>query len=193
MHKANDSNERLLTDIKLAQKKFECYEKIYIGLGEGGKRYLRSQSKLYKERVADIQKLILPSLKRNCPTCINCCKLYTPELSIYIAGSIGCFYFSDYILVRCDTILPNPDFENMKNNLCAYWAEGCILPSDCRSFLCIRYFCDTVKNEINMTIISEHLNVLKAIYDNFSIRKCLGMNTPTQCEDVDQACCLPND
>ena len=56
-------------------------------MGEGGKRYLRSQSKLYKERVSDIQKLILPSLKRNCPTCINCCKLYTPELSIYIANN----------------------------------------------------------------------------------------------------------
>lgn len=179
MRKANDSKERLLTDIKLAQKKFECYEKIYTGLAEDGKRYLQSQSKLYKEKIADIQELILPSLKRNCPTCINCCKLYTPELSIYIAGSIGCFQFIDYVLVRCDTILPNPNFENMKNNLCPYWAEGCILPSDCRSFSCIKYFCDTLKREINMSIISEHLNVLEALYDNFSIKKCLGMNSPT--------------
>jgi hypothetical protein len=88
MHKANDSNERLLTDTKLAQKKFECYEKIYIGLAEGGKRYLRSQSKLYKERVTDIQKLILPALKRNCPTCINCCKLLQVALDVFTSQTI---------------------------------------------------------------------------------------------------------
>jgi hypothetical protein len=179
MRKANGSKKRLLTDIKLAQKKFECYEKIYIGLDEEGKRYLQSQSKLYKEKVANIQKLIQPSLKRNCPTCINCCKLYTPELSIYIAGTIGCFEFIDYLLVRYDTVLPNPNLENMKNNLCPYWDEGCILPSDCRSFSCTKYFCDALKTEIDMKIISGHLSVIEALLDNFSIKKCLGMNTLT--------------
>ena len=176
MRKANDTKERVLKDIRLAQKKFECYEKIYIGLGEEGKRYLQSQSKLYKEKVADIQKLILPSLKRNCPTCINCCKLYTPELSIYIASTIGCFEFVDYLLVRFDTILPKPNFRNMKNNLCPFWSEGCTLPSDCRSFSCTRYFCDKLKREINMKAVSDHLNDLELLLDNFSIKACLGMN-----------------
>ncbi len=177
MRKTNDLRKQLLTHIKLAQEKFECYEKIYIGLSEDGKKYLQTQSRVYKRKVSDIQEMIFPYLNRNCPTCINCCKLYTPELSIYIAGTIGCFEFIDYLLVRFDTILPKPNFGNMENNLCPFWAEGCTLPSDCRSFSCTRYFCDKLKREINMKAISEHLNDLELLLDNFSIKECLGMNT----------------
>jgi len=177
MCKTNNLSRDVQHDIQLARKKFEGYEKLYMGLAGDGKRYLRNQSKTYKRSVLDIQQLILPSIQRNCPSCINCCKLETPELSIYIAGSIGCFQFVDYILVRCSTVLPDPNFKNMEDNLCSFWAEGCILPYDCRSLSCTKYFCDRLKSELDMRLVSRHLKKLQSIIDNFSIQKCLGITT----------------
>jgi len=177
MSETNNLKRELQHDIQLARKKFEGYEKLYAGLSGDGKKYLQNESKKYKRTVLDIQQLILPSIQRNCPSCINCCKLYTPELSIYIAGSLGCFDFVDYILIRSDTVLPDPNFSNMEDNLCAFWEEGCILPIDCRSFLCTKYFCDKLKKELDMKLISEYLSTLKSIMDNFSIKKCLGITT----------------
>jgi hypothetical protein len=176
MSETNNLKRDLQHDIQMARKKFEGYEKLYTGLSGDGKEYLRNQSKTYKRSVLDIQQLILPSIQRNCPSCINCCKLDTPELSVYIAGSLGCFGFIDYILVRSDIVLPDPIFKNLKGNLCAFWAEGCILPIDCRSFTCINYFCDDLKKEIDMNVIAEHLDTLKSVIDSFSIQKCLGIN-----------------
>ena len=173
MSETDNLTRDLQHDIQMARKKFEGYEKLYAGLSGDGKKYLQKESKKYKRTVLSIQQLILPSIQRNCPSCINCCKLYTPELSIYIAGSLGCFDFVDYILVRCDTVLPDPNFRNMEYNLCAFWAEGCTLPIDCRSFSCIKYFCDDLKKEIDMNVIAEHLDTLKSVIDNFSIQKCL--------------------
>ena len=176
MAKVNDMEKRLLKDMQLAKRKFECYEKMYIGLSEDGKKYLQAQSRLYKRKVSEIQRIILPALTNNCPTCINCCKLHTPELSIYIAGSIGCFQFIDYILVRCNNTLPNPKFKNIKLNLCPFWDDGCILPGDSRSYLCTKYFCDKLKKELDMRVISEHLEDLKSIIKDFSIKNCLNLN-----------------
>ena len=176
MRETYSSKRDLQQDIQMARKKFEGYEKLYMGLSEDGKKYLRNISKQYKRSVFDIQQLILPFIQRNCPSCINCCKLYTPELSIYIAGSLGCFEFIDYILVRCDTVLPNPNFTNMDDNLCAFWEDGCVLPHDCRSFSCTRYFCDKLKKELDMKLISKYLKNLKSIIDHFSIKKCLGIH-----------------
>jgi hypothetical protein len=177
MSETNNLKRELQRDIQLARKKFEGYDKLYAGLSGDGKKYLQNESKKYKRTVLDIQQLILPSIQRNCPSCINCCKLYTPELSIYIAGSLGCFDFIDYILVRSDTVFPDPNFSNMEKNLCAFWEEGCILSIDCRSFLCTKYFCDKLKKELDMKLVSEYLNTLKSIMDNFSIKKCLGITT----------------
>lgn len=177
MCKTNNLRKDVQQDIQLARKKFEGYEKLYTGLAGDGKKYLKSQSKTYKRGVLNIQELILPSIQRNCPSCINCCKLYTPELSIYIAGSLGCFDFIDYLLVRCDTILPDPNFRNMQDNLCAFWLDGCMLPHDCRSFACTKYFCDTLKKDLDMKLIYEHLETLQLTIDNFSIQKCLGIST----------------
>ena len=176
MSETNNFKRDLQHDIQMARKKFEGYEKLYMGLAGDGKKYLRNQSKEYKNTVLDVQQIILPSVEQNCPSCINCCKLYTPELNVYIAGSLGCFDFIDYILVRCDTVLPDPIFKNMEHNLCAFWAEGCILSIDCRSFLCIKYFCDDLKKEIDMNVIAEYLDTLKSVIDSFSIQKCLGIN-----------------
>jgi len=177
MSETDNLKRELQHDIQLARKKFEGYEKLYMGLSGDGKKYLRNQSKTYKRSVLDIQQLILPSIQRSCPSCINCCKLYTPELSIYIAGSLGCFDFIDYILVRCDTVLPDPNFKNMENNLCAFWEDGCILPIDCRSFSCTKYFCDRLEKELDMKIISEQLQLLDCLMKDFSIKKCLGLET----------------
>lgn len=177
MRETYNSTSDLQHDIQMARKKFEGYEKLYMGLSGNGKKYLRNQSSKYKRSVLDIQRLILPFIQRNCPSCINCCKLYTPELSIYIAGSLGCFDFVDYILVRYDTVLPDPNFSNMEDNLCAFWDDGCTLPHDCRSFACIRYFCDKLQKELDMKLISKHLKNLQSIMDNFSFRKCLDINT----------------
>ena len=90
MSETNNLKRELQRDIQLARKKFEGYDKLYAGLSGDGKKYLQNESKKYKRTVLDIQQLILPSVQRNCPSCINCCKLDTPELSIYIAGSLGC-------------------------------------------------------------------------------------------------------
>lgn len=177
MSVTNNLKRELQHDIQLARKKFEGYEKLYAGLCGDGKEYLQSESKKYKKTVLNIQQLILPSIRRNCPSCINCCKLDTPELSIYIAGSLGCFDFVDYILVRCDTVLPDPNFDNMEDNLCAFWADGCLLPHDCRSFSCTKYFCDTLKKELDMKVISGHLQLLELLMQDFSIKKCLGLET----------------
>jgi hypothetical protein len=177
MSETNNLKRDLQHDIQLARKKFEGYEKVYAGLSGDGKKYLQNESKKYKKTVLDIQQLILPSIQRNCPSCINCCKLDTPELSIFIPGSFGCFQFGDYILVRCDTVLPDPNFSNMEDNLCAFWADGCLLPHDCRSFLCTKYFCDTLEKELDMKVISEHLQFLDSLMQGFSIKKCLGLET----------------
>jgi len=163
-----------MSDFKKAQKKFELYEKFYLGLSENGKKYLRHQSKIYKTLLLDIQEIIVPSVKRNCPICeIQCCKLYTPELSIYVAGTVGGFDCVDYLLIRCDTILPDPCYENAEENLCPFWADGCILPLDCRSYLCTQYFCDKLKEELDMQLISKYLEKVEFILNNFSIQECM--------------------
>ena len=184
MSETNNFQRKLQHDIQLARMRFEGYEKLYAGLTGDGKKYLQKQSMKYKKALLDIQKLIIPSVQRNCPSCINCCKLDTPELSIYIAGSLGCFDFIDYILVRCDTVLPEPIFENMEHNLCAFWKNGCILPHDCRSFSCTKYFCDKLKQELDMRVISEKIDTMRSILADFSIKKCLGLEFYPQREGV---------
>jgi len=170
----------MLEDIEYARKSFEYFEKVFITIQGKGKDYLRIQSKTYKKSIYDIQGIILPSIKRNCPDCENfCCKLYNPDLSIYIARSVGGFHFGDYLLARFDKELPTPIFKNMEKNLCPFWAHGCTLPLDCRSYICIRYFCDRLKKEVDMQVVSEHLNKIKNLLMDFSIQVCLGLQTNT--------------
>ena len=165
---------KIMSDFKKAREQFELYEKFYLGLSENARKYLKPLSMEYKNILSDIQEIILPSIKRNCPICIyNCCKLYTPELSIYVAGSLGCFDYIDYLLVRCETTLPNPYYENAQKNLCPFWSYGCILPVDCRSYLCIKYFCDKLKEELDMQLISKYLKKARSIIDNFSTQVCM--------------------
>ena len=173
MKTTENLHDRIKPDFRRGRKKFALYEKFYLSLSENGKKYLQVRSKEYKEILLDIQRVILPYIKKHCPACINCCKLHTPELSIYIAESVGCFSCVDYLLVRFDTRLPDPNYENAEKNLCPFWSDGCILPSDCRSSLCIGYFCETLMKELNMQEISEHLEKLATIVSNFSIQQCM--------------------
>jgi hypothetical protein len=173
MNKIDSQKDKIIADSQKAQKEFELYEKFYLGLSENAEKYLRYQSREYKKLLLEIQEIILPAVKRNCPTCIKCCQLHTPELSIHTSEAVGCFGYVDYLLVRCDTVLPDPYYENAEKNLCAFWSDGCILSLDCRSYLCIRYFCDTIKKELDIQVISEHLEKVKFVINNFSIRECM--------------------
>ena len=159
---------------KAAKKRFELYEKFYLSLNDNAIKYLINESKKYKRSLKEIQELILPGVREICPACeVQCCRLYTPELSIYVAGTVGGFGLKDYLLIRCDEILPDPCYENAEKNLCPFWDSGCILPVDCRSFLCIQFFCTKLKNTLDMEAVTESLRKIQAILDSFSIAKCM--------------------
>ncbi|MBW1911798.1 MAG: hypothetical protein JRI43_01255 [Deltaproteobacteria bacterium] len=174
MGEINNRKNKVATDFAKALKDFELYEKFYLTLSDNCIRYLRGRSREYKQILLDIQKIILPYIKENCPTCkIVCCRLYIPELSIYIAGTVGGFKVVDYLLSRCDIILPKPCFENAERNLCPFWKDGCILPIDCRSYLCIQYFCDAMKEKLDMALVNKYLEKAEAVIDDFSIKECM--------------------
>jgi hypothetical protein len=174
MHQKDSLMERAVSDFKTARQRFELYEKFYLSLSDSARRYLRNESIRYKKSLRGIQDLILPCVREICPTCeVQCCRLYTPELSIYIAGTVGGFGIADYLMIRCDEILPDPCYENAEENLCPFWDEGCILPVDCRSFLCIQFFCDKLKNALDMEAVTDSLEKTRGILDSFSIAKCM--------------------
>lgn len=158
------------SDLKTARKEFEFYEKVYGTLSKSSREYLKSRSREYKEYLTNIREIILPAVGRNCSVCrSHCCMLHNPERSIYMARTIGGFSFIDYLLTRYDTILPEPHYKNVERNLCPFWDDGCILPADSRSYLCIRYFCDEAKRELDMQLVSRHLEKLKSVLNGFSI------------------------
>ncbi|MEJ2363932.1 MAG: hypothetical protein P8075_10240 [Deltaproteobacteria bacterium] len=185
MSNTDNLKKQFLSDIHLAQKKFEFYEKFYRDISGDRKKYLQACSKAYKKESLALRKIIQPHINKNCPKCDGCCKLYDPELSIYMSDSIGVFEFIDYLLVRCDTVLPDISINNMEENLCAFWAYGCSLPDDCRSFTCMQWFCDTLKTELDMRAISKHLGVLESVIKNFSVKKCLGLDTEFSSRNLD--------
>ncbi len=174
MNEADRLEKKILSDFKAARSRFELYEKFYSSLSHKASRYLKGKSREYKECLVSIQELILPGVRKTCPACkMPCCKLSTPERSIYVAGSVGGFDITDYLLSRYDSILPDPDYENAERNLCPFWNEGCILPPDCRSYLCIQYFCEELKSELDMRLISEELRKIESILNSFSIAECM--------------------
>lgn len=166
--------ERALADFRSARKTFELCEKFYLSLSENAKEYLRRESRAYKTSLMEVQGLILPTVRKTCPACETpCCRLYTPELSIYIAGTVGGFALEDYLLVRCDEKLPDPVYENAVKNLCPFWDLGCVLPADCRSFLCVQYFCDSLKKELDMEPVLQGLGRIRALLNRFSVGSCM--------------------
>jgi len=174
MSETNNQKNKIAANFAIAMKEFELYEKFYLTLRGNGIRYLRNRSGEYKQILLDIQTIILPYIKRDCPTCkINCCRLYVPELSVDISRTVAGFKVVDYLLIRCDTTLPKPYFENAERNLCPFWKNGCILPLDCRSYLCIHYFCDALEEKLDMALVNKYLKKVKSVIDNFSIKECM--------------------
>ena len=54
-----------------------------------------------------------------------------------------------------------------------FWKDGCILPIDCRSYLCIQYFCDGMKEKLDMVLVNKYLEKVESVIDNFSIKECM--------------------
>jgi hypothetical protein len=174
MDEIDGTIDRAISDFEAARERFELFNRFYLSLTDKAKGYLRKESKKYKRSLREIQKLILPTVKELCPICdIQCCKLYTPELSIYIAGTVGGFNLNDYLLIRCNEVLPEPVYDNAEKNLCPFWVEGCILPLDCRSFLCVQFFCNKLKEELDMELVSKSMLKARSILNDFSIGKCM--------------------
>ena len=155
-----------------ARKQFELYEKFYLGLSQEAKKYLRHQSEQYKKSLSDIQGIILPAVQQYCPACSDCC-CNLDALQIPICESLGWFGHVDYLLVRCDTLLPDPCYENAERNLCPFWSDGCTLPVDCRSYRCTEYFCLKIERELDIDLISKYLERIEFILTGFSTRQCM--------------------
>ena len=174
MDNVDSPSEKVVADFKMAREKYEIYRRFYVSLSHKAKEYLENKSQEYKKCLTDIQRLILPVVKKICPTCQpHCCRLSTHERSIYIAGSIGGFDLYDYLLTQCNNTLPDPDYEKAEQNLCPFWEDGCRLPTDCRSYLCIQYFCDELKQQLDMELISGHLRKIESVLRSFSIAECM--------------------
>ena len=169
------TKDEIMTGFKDARKKFELFEKFYLGLSQEAKKYLSRQSGQYKRMLLDTQEIILPAVQRKCSTCSDfCCRLDAPQLQIRDCDCVGWFGHIDYLLVRCDTILPDPCYENAEKNLCPFWSHGCILPVDCRSFRCTKYFCDKLERELDMQLFYKYKEKIESVLSGFSIGQCMG-------------------
>jgi hypothetical protein len=168
-------NENTLGDCDSARKKFEAFEIVYRLLRPNDLKYLREQSAAYKQAVLGVQELILPLVSKHCPSCVfgTCCRLHSPELSIYIAKSVGCFNVVDFLLARCDAELPEPDFDNNSRNLCAFWVNGCRLRPDCRSLTCLKFFCEPLRSELDMDLVNGRIAAVESVVEHFSLSRLL--------------------
>ncbi|MEW6665088.1 MAG: hypothetical protein AB1512_07700 [Thermodesulfobacteriota bacterium] len=166
--------DKVLSDFQAARKRFEIFERFYRSLSKNAKTQLRRRSSEYKRYLKEIRGLIRPGVEKTCSTCAShCCRLYSPELSINMAGTVGGFELKDYLLARCDRPLPEPRFENAAKNLCAFWSDGCVLPVDCRSLLCTGFFCNRLSKELEMESVWKVLENIRGVVDRFSIAVCM--------------------
>ena len=169
-----EAQNEISADFRKAWERFQLFERLYLCLGEEGAEYLRNQSRKYKGVLRSIRDVIQPAVVRNCSTCeASCCQLSAPDISIYMASTVGGFRYVDYMLARCDTLLPEPRYKNVASNLCPFWSEGCTLPVDCRSFTCVKYFCDGIEKELDMGLVSGLLEGLEKVIGGFSTSICM--------------------
>jgi len=154
-----------------AIEKYRGFELAYRLLKDDNLAYLREKSRAYKKAVRELQELILPAVKAECPQCEygTCCRLYSSKLKIYIARSIGGFDFEDFLLARCDSKFPEPDLTNRARNFCAFWDNGCRLDAGCRSLLCLGFFCEPLQNRLEMDEVNRKLAVVQDVVENFSL------------------------
>ena len=167
--------KNILRDCNFAREEFKAFEFVYRVLRPEDLVYLREQSAAYKRAVQAVQELILPVVRKNCPSCAfgTCCHLHSPELSIYIAKSIGGFNAVDYLLIRCDTELPEPNFDNSDRNLCAFWDNGCRLKPDSRSLLCLQFFCEPLRHDLDMDLVNKRIAAVQSVVEHFSVGQLL--------------------
>lgn len=171
--KDTNLNKILLRDCELAQEKFKAFEFVYRVLLPDDLRYLREKSAAYKKAVLAVQELILPAVRKHCSHCTygTCCRLSAPELCVYIAGSVGGFGLTDYLLARCDSKLPEPDFANGQRSLCAFWDNGCRLQPDSRSLLCLKFFCEPLRCDLDMDLVNKRIAAVQVVVNDFSLKK----------------------
>jgi len=166
-------DDRFFRVCESAREKYESFEFVYRLLRPDELSYLREQSAAYKRAVMAVQELIEAPVRKQCPNCVHgtCCRLSSPKLGIYIAQSVGAFTLTDYLLVRCGGILPAPHFQNTRRNLCPFWENGCRLRPDCRSLLCLQYFCESLRHELDMDLVNKRIAEVQAILENFSLNR----------------------
>jgi len=171
--RSQKDKDKIMAAFNNARKKFELYEKFYLGLSQEAKKYLRHQSEQYKKILSDIQGIVLSAVQKNCSACSHCCcNLDAPQIPI--CESVGWFGHVDYLLARCATILPDPCYENAERNLCPFWSDGCTLPPDCRSYRCTEYFCHRLESEIDMQLVYKYKEKIQSVITGFSIGQCMG-------------------
>lgn len=170
------ANERMIEDANTAIEKYRGFEFAYRLLQGKDLDYLRKMSRAYKQAVSALQELILPAVQAECPHCQygTCCRLYSSKLKIYIARSVGGFEFRDFLLARCDSQLPEPDLTNRAKNFCAFWENGCRLNPNCRSLLCLQYFCEPLQRRLDMNEVNRRLALVQNVVDQFSLQRLFG-------------------
>lgn len=160
-----------------AQRRHAGFEKLYRSIKARDPSYLEERSRAYKQILTEIAALVMPATSAQCPSCPHlCCRLVAPELKIGLFGSIGAFGCTDFLLARCDADWPAPRMENADENLCAFFSRegGCVLPWDCRSFLCTHWFCDRLSAELDMPRVGALVDQLREVIDGFEMQRCLG-------------------
>jgi len=122
--KENLSEPDYRADMRKALSIYAFYENVYQELDSNAKEYLRRRSAEYKKTLSAIQRTIYPHVQKVCGACVTrCCRIRSKERLIYIGNNIGAFEFVDYLLVRCDTELPEPIYDNVEKNLESAYAN----------------------------------------------------------------------
>ncbi len=173
------NQERILKDIRHAVRVFACFEETFGRIDGPGLAYLREWSGRYKATLRQLQEMVGPAVAAVCPKCTEpCCQLSAPTQRIYLALSLGGFQLVDYLLVRCDTVLPRPALENAQRNHCPFLGQGCVLPADSRSYCCTQWFCADLAKRLDMSRIRILVEQLREIVSTFSVSRCLSLSAP---------------
>lgn len=167
-----------------AGRLFACYEDTYRKVQGQGLIYLASCSASYKEVLSRLQDLIQPAVASACPTCNeSCCRVWAPVHRIDLSSSVGGFQLADYLLARHGATLPAPVFANLESNLCPFFAEGCALPREARSYCCAQWFCKRLGTHLDMEAIRALVAQLKQVVSSFSVSRCLALSQTQRHED----------
>lgn len=176
--------ETALLKARHAIRIFACYEDTYQKVRGEGLGYLSSYSESYKKVLGRLQDLIQSAVSSACPTCPeSCCRVWAPARRIDLSSSVGGFQLVDYLLARHGTILPAPVYGNLEENLCPFFADGCSLPRNARSYCCTQWFCERLGTRLDMETIRLLVAQLRQIVNSFSVARCLALSQRQRHED----------